>query len=173
MSHDQSITPEDLRQWVCYDPETGKLFWKLTHGRKIEVATTMGGYIRLRLAERTLAGHRVAWALHYGRWPALLLDHINGDTKDNRVVNLREVTHVENCRNAKKASNNTSGVTGVYWRAKDERWVASIGSTKTKTRRRREFRTFEEAVACRRAFEAEEGYSPLHGEDEAVRWLLG
>jgi hypothetical protein len=173
MSHDQSITPEDLRQFFSYAPETGKLFWKLTHGRKIEVTTTSNGYIRVYFAEKRIPAHRAAWALHYGRWPTLLLDHINGDRADNRIANLREVTPRENCRNAKKQANNTSGVTGVYWTPREGRWVAQTGSHRYGTLRRRFFHTFEEAVACRKAFDAEEGYSPLHGEDEAVRWLLG
>lgn len=55
------------------------------------------------------------------------VDHINGDTLDNRRVNLRICTDTENKWNRGKPSNNTSGYKGVYWRKSRRRWQASIG----------------------------------------------
>lgn len=43
----------------------------------------------------------------------LVIDHINGDTLDNRRSNLRVCTREENQRNRGKASSNTSGYKGV------------------------------------------------------------
>jgi hypothetical protein len=37
--------------------------------------------------------------MHYGVWPTQLIDHINGDSSDNRIVNLRQTTQSENNRN--------------------------------------------------------------------------
>ena len=41
------------------------------------------------------------------------VDHISGDTRDNRKSNLREVTVQENMLNLQKKSTNTSGIRGV------------------------------------------------------------
>jgi len=49
-----------------------------------------------------------------GRMPVLYIDHINGDTSDNRFCNLREATNSLNQQNQKKAkSTNSSGFLGV------------------------------------------------------------
>lgn len=44
----------------------------------------------------------------------LVVDHINGDTLDNRKCNLRSVSNTENIQNRKKQRNNSSGYTGVF-----------------------------------------------------------
>lgn len=51
-----------------------------------------------------LAAHRMIWAAHKGRWPlhGMVVDHIDRDTLDNRITNLREVTQTDNMRNAGK-----------------------------------------------------------------------
>lgn len=56
--------------------------------------------------------------------PALIVDHMNGDTLDNRKQNLRIITRAENNKNMRKHINNTSGYTGVMF--KDGLWVANI-----------------------------------------------
>jgi hypothetical protein len=57
-------------------------------------------------------------------WP--LVDHINGDGLDNRRCNLRPATLVENARNRRLPSNNTSGFKGVNWHRGNGKWAASI-----------------------------------------------
>jgi hypothetical protein len=56
--------------------------------------------------------------------PIFIVDHINGDTLDNRKQNLRIITRSENNKNMRKHVNNTSGYTGVI--LKDGLWVANI-----------------------------------------------
>lgn len=54
------------------------------------------------------------------------VDHINHNKNDNRKCNLRLVTNQQNTMNAKLKSNNTSGVTGVYWKKDRQKWQAKI-----------------------------------------------
>lgn len=79
------------------------------------------------------------------------LDHINGDTMDNRKSNLRPCNHQQNCMNRKRRTDNTSGVTGVMER--NGKYIADLtykGIRKTKT-----CKTFEEAVYVRKSWEEE------------------
>jgi hypothetical protein len=60
--------------------------------------------------------HRRVWSAMYGSIPAdKHIDHIDGDTHNNRLENLRLVTRSENMKNSKRYVTNTSGVTGVVW----------------------------------------------------------
>ena len=56
------------------------------------------------------------------------VDHIHGDATrfDNRKSNLRICTHQENIRNCKVSKNNTSGVAGISWDKKSQKWFAYI-----------------------------------------------
>lgn len=55
------------------------------------------------------------------------VDHINGDTFDNRKSNLRIVEDSDNSKNRKsKNSNNTSGYRNVSWNKKDKKWVVQM-----------------------------------------------
>jgi len=56
----------------------------------------------------------------------MMVDHINGNTLDNRRSNLRVCTHAENMRNRKIHKNNKSGFKGVYLDRITGKWKAQI-----------------------------------------------
>jgi hypothetical protein len=56
----------------------------------------------------------------------VVVDHINGNTLDNRKINLRTCTHSQNSWNAKKRKDNTSGHKGVSWAKDRNKWVVRI-----------------------------------------------
>ena len=56
----------------------------------------------------------------------LLRDHKNGNTLDNRRLNLRAATKAQNARNSKLRVDNTSGFKGVYWNKQYQKWKAQI-----------------------------------------------
>lgn len=79
------------------------------------------------------------------------IDHINGNSLDNRRSNLRHITPAQNILNTHVS--NKSGRKGVHWRPARGKWVASI-TTKNK-RIHKQFKTFEEAVEFRKQLERE------------------
>ena len=58
----------------------------------------------------------------------MIVDHINGDSLDNRRENLRHVTWMQNTRNRKSHSNTSSKYKGVTRRNDNGRWRAQIGA---------------------------------------------
>ena len=83
-----------------YDDRTGKLVNKKT-GRAVKGANPNRNqrYYKFRFwssrGQRRIFYHHAVWAWHHGRFPTQL-DHIDGDTLNNRIGNLREVTQSEN-----------------------------------------------------------------------------
>lgn len=74
--------------------------------------------------------HRFIWELHFGPILAgMELDHINGDGLDNRLENLRMVTHAQNqCNQHPSKIGCTSKYKGVYYYKKYDKWRAQIKS---------------------------------------------
>ena len=108
-----------LRESLTYCPETGKLWWKERFSNRIRKDLEAGskvasGYIILtksfKGSTKTFRSHRIAWFLHYGYQPKML-DHINQDRADNRIINLRECEMTKNLGNQKPK--NTLGIKGV------------------------------------------------------------
>lgn len=117
-------------QYLHYDPDTGVFTWKKEwKGKKVGDEAgfvDVHGYRNIVFNGQTYKAHRLAWFITHGKWPKDQIDHINQVKDDNRLCNLRECNHQENAWNRKKQSNNTSGMKGVTWDAKNKRWKAQI-----------------------------------------------
>lgn len=128
------LTAELLRAVVDYDPETGVFRWKTAVGSRAkrgEVAGCVGknGYVFMHVIGKHQYAHRLAWLYVYGVWPSGQIDHINGCRVDNRICNLRDVSHTANCENKRKAlPNNKTGLLGVSWSAVMNKYLAAIVS---------------------------------------------
>lgn len=122
---------ERLRYLLSFDPDTGILTWKNPVSTRVKRGSPAGragdqGYVTVGIDKKFYRGHRVGFAIHFGRWPSGLLDHINGVRNDNRICNLRECTNTQNMRNAKLSAANRSGVKGAYFDRASGRWRALI-----------------------------------------------
>jgi hypothetical protein len=178
----KALPPQaELRQLFDYDAKSGELRWKqrdvslfadkvqsaahnaaiwnAKNAGRVACSMTANGYLETTVFRRRLLAHRVIWKWVHGVDPDDI-DHINGDPADNRLENLRNVSHVTNGRNLSRRSNNTSGVTGVS-RHKDK-WVARICPSR-RTIYLGLYDSFDDAVAARRAAEVKLGFHPNHG----------
>ncbi len=128
--NDSLISPEEVAALLRYDPESGRLRW--LDGRKDALSSGSAGcldkrgYVRIRIRRVDFMAHRVAWALHTGAWPSGSIDHINGIRADNRIANLRDVSHKTNCQN-RRTSSRPGRLLGAHFNAYSGRWTANIG----------------------------------------------
>lgn len=127
----QKITYEEVKNLFNYNKDTGILTWK-NNRRKVSAGMPAGtinipqGYLKTIVNYKQEYNHRLIWLLHHGYLPEHDIDHINRDVLDNRITNLRDVSHVCNMRNKDNPKNNTSGVKGVYFVKTDNKWAARI-----------------------------------------------
>lgn len=122
----EAITHKELLARFSYSPETG-LFTRLSNGRVM--TPNSGRYLQFVVAGRNHYAHRLAWLYTHGTWPVEVIDHINGDTRDNRISNLREATRGQNQANQRISRASASGLKGVR-RHGAGRWCAAITENK-------------------------------------------
>lgn len=147
-----------------YNSKTGKLFRKTKNKTKFCSSLLNkgnSGSLMAGMGGRRYSQPRIIWKLVYGYLPDIV-DHINGDQRDNRLCNLREVTHLENRRNEKIPKNNTSGCLGVCWRSDIKKWQASI-SILNRTIYLGIYDNLLDAAAARMRANVKYGFHPNHG----------
>lgn len=120
-----------VKDLMSYDPATGnfqrkefKPGWQTV--KPFAGHKRPGGYTTIHVAGKNVMAHRLAWAISHGEWPPHEVDHINGDTHDNRLCNLRLATRQQNMRNLPPRNNTKHKYKGVSYHAKDNRYMAYI-----------------------------------------------
>jgi hypothetical protein len=96
----------------------GNLYWKNHKYRALNSKqagyTRTDGYVSVGINKKIYKAHRVIFMMFHSYMP-LEIDHINGNKNDNRIENLREVNHSQNCLNRKLRSDNVIKCKGVRW----------------------------------------------------------
>ena len=127
ISH-ENLTQEKVRE--LFDYVDGKLVRIKSSGGVIGGSIaghlTSLGYVTVRIKRKIYKAHRIVWLWHYGYMPEGDIDHINRDRADNHIENLREAGRVCNARNTGNHTSNTSGVKGVHWYTRENKWIAYI-----------------------------------------------
>lgn len=135
---------------------------------------SQAGYWTVKVDGKSIEAHRVLWELTYGVIPAgMVIDHINKNSLDNSVENLRIVSQAVNTRNRRMSKANRTGNTGVYYDEKRNRWQASWmeeGVAKSRCFSVLKYGKLAESLAVEARRAAIEklnlmgyGYSPTHG----------
>ena len=94
------------------------------------------------------------------------VDHINGNSLDNRCENLRICHHKDNMKNIKKGERH---ICGVVWLRENEKWSARIAS-KYQTLHLGTYDNFEEAVYAR--IKAEKEICDEYGSNSKYYYIL-
>lgn len=168
-----------LEECFEYDFQTGFLYWKERpdhHFKNLRGKNCwnarLAGKLALHLLNRDgyrvgtinfklVFSHRAIYKMLTGLEPETIL-HENGNCSDNRIENLSNGTQLENMKNQKQYKNNSSGITGVSWHKKTEKWQVSI-CVENKQKYLGLFSNLEEAIKCRKKAEIELGFHSNHG----------
>lgn len=125
---------KNIRDYLRYDEITGDFTWikksspNTIVGEKAGSVSTQG-YGVISFNKIHYKEHRLAWFFHYWKWPDNYIDHINGKRRDNRIVNLRDVSRRENCAN--KEMHREGKLVGCYFQKSSKKWISKIFFKKT------------------------------------------
>lgn len=140
------MTYEEAHEFFYY--KSGKLYRKINSGTaKIgDLAGKLNNHGRMRISckKKSYQEHRVIWLMHNGGWPKETIDHINRDYTDNRIENLRDISHRDNCQN--------NGFKHPGVSKKGNKWIAYL-MVKGKNHISRLFVLKEDAISARKQLE--------------------
>lgn len=153
---------KELLDKYHYDPLTGEfIYLKSYHKRYIgSVAGTIGsdGYKLISFINKQYRRGRLAFFYMTGKWPYPEIDHIDNNITNDRWNNLREATSSQQKTNRGVRSDNSTGVTGVSFDKKRNKYEAYVFENKKKINLGI-FDTLEEATLTRKIAQ-EDTYGP-------------
>lgn len=169
-----TLSQSTLQEWFRYDPKKGKLFWKKSPPRKpfllgqeagcvFKPKSSITKYRIIGFQNKNYRTHNLIWILYYGYIPnGFEPDHIDHNGLNNLLDNLRLVTHIENGHNVSMHKNNKSGITGVCYLKKKQKWKAQI-TINHKTINLGFFDNIADAVTVRKKAETKNKFHKNHG----------
>lgn len=133
------MSADHVRHALHYCPETGVMTWLRPSKFHVEKAGAEAGgpmpsqsgklYHKISLGGRRYSRSRLAHLIMTGEWPSDCIDHINGNSLDDRWENLRSATVTQNAWNHKGRAKRSDLPMGVRI-ANSGRYVARIGFKK-------------------------------------------
>ena len=161
------ITQKYLKEVFTYNSNNGVLIYKKRINNRIQIGRVAGhissdGYRYVRVFGTSQKHSRLVFLFHNGVFPKNNIDHINGNRSDDRIENLRDVTQEENRKNCMIMTNNSSGVQGVNFYKRTNKWRAFIGLN-GKHIHLGYFDTKKLALEARKNAELEYDYHDNHG----------
>ena len=171
------LTQERVKELFNYHPD-GYLTWKIKYHPSIEIGAKAGSpksngysYWRIGIDGKNYSMHRIIWLWHYGYIPENLIDHIDRDTSNSKIENLREVSNQCNIRNSKVRSDSNTGITGVYKYPDENKWLSYI-SVNGKRKHIGVFYNLDEAVKARHNEELKLNWEGCNSTSSAYLYLV-
>jgi hypothetical protein len=108
-----------------FEYRDGSLFWKKPRKgtKKDKKAGTLNvhGYLQTQIDKKIIVNHRIIFMMFCGFLPKQI-DHIDRNTLNNKIENLRPATNAENQCNSKVKVTSKSGIKNVSWVKRKNRW---------------------------------------------------
>ncbi len=129
---------EDMKKYLFIDLEQQEVF-KVSNGKKFKKTILVGTgknntpyiviAIEINKKSYKLRLHRLFFYWKHNYLPPLV-DHIDTNSFNNNIENLRELNASQSSRNTKKRKNSTSIYKGVNWSKAVNKWVAHLSLNK-------------------------------------------
>lgn len=134
----RTVNQEYLKEIFDYHPD-GYFTWKISKSG-VTIGMIAGQliphrldrYCKIQLQQKFYKTHHLVFLYHHGYIPQMV-DHIDGNSINNRIENLRPCTAHQNSFNTKGQPNKTSIYKGVCWNKKYGLWIAQIYLRKKRT----------------------------------------
>ena len=127
MNLPENVIREDDK--FIFNFTTGKIIRKLKNGNeKLGDTNREDGYKQIYINGELYQQHRILYEKFHNVElnDYLVIDHIDGDKKNNRIENLRLVTLRQNLQNGSKTTANKSGFKNICWNNYAEKWHIQI-----------------------------------------------
>ena len=119
------MTLAQAQETFFYDDSDGCLYWKIRPSKNCRVtwgdvagSHQTGGYRQVGLDRKNYRVHNIIWNWHHGEIPAgKEVDHIDKNTSNNRIENLRLADRVQQAIHTKAR--------GFYKHKRDKLWYSS------------------------------------------------
>jgi len=174
ITHKKDLPQKRLKELLLYDPDAGTFTCLVSRSkwRVGNIAGTCGtrGYIQIRIDNKRYYAHRLAFLYMEGYFPEHQVDHINRIKSDNSWKNLRHVNNQCNTRNCSISKRNKSGIIGVCWNKRANKWQSDI-KTNSDVKYLGLFKTLKEAVQARWDAEVKYGYPNCNTTSSAFLYL--
>ena len=190
------VTYEIAEKLFSYDESTGDIRWKyrdlddpficnLFVNKAIKAFNTrsagklagskhpVSGHLHVRHMlfgkDVTSTNHHIAWLLKTGFPPPMGydIDHKDQNPTNNSWHNLRLVHRTVNVANSKVRKDNTSGVKGVRWVKKENKWVVNFNISGKQSEVYRS-QDFFEAVCVRKSLEYKNNFGEANSTSKVI-----
>ena len=133
------ITQQLAHQFFTY--KDGCLLWKSMPSKRndligMEAGTLDGNRRQITIFGKHYKTHRIIYLMFHGYMP-LEVDHIDNNSLNNRIENLRKANRSEQSCNTRLRKTSKTGIKGVSWDTSRKKWVVVVNKNKKTVYRQR------------------------------------
>ena len=153
-----------------FEYRDGELYWKIRPSGVAKMNNAVGNlvgkkrnYLSVQYKYKGYRVSRIIWKMFHGTISEKMqIDHIDGNTLNNKIENLRIVNNSDNQKNCPTRKDNKSGFRGVFWKDRIKRWECYITSNGTRYYLG-VYKEKKDAIERRLKAEKEHGFHFNHG----------
>ena len=117
-----------------FEYKDGVLYWKSMPYKRNDLIGTEAGTLdgdrrQITINKKHYKTHRLVYLMFHGFMPKEI-DHIDGNSLNNNIENLRQATRSEQLCNTGLRKTSKSGVKGVSWDSNRNKWTVVVTKNK-------------------------------------------